>query len=111
MDCLFCSIIEGTIPSDVVYENDHVLAFRDVDPQSPLHILFVPKVHVRRFSELSDPTVQTALFQAIAEYTQAEGLEEDGYRIVINTGQLARQSVDHLHLHLLSGRQLQWPPG
>lgn len=111
MDCLFCKIVEGTIPGDVVYENEHVLAFRDVNPQAPVHVLFVPKTHVSRFSQLTDPIIQAALFEAVAEYAQTEGLEEDGYRIVINTGQLGQQTVDHLHLHFLTGRQLQWPPG
>lgn len=111
MDCLFCKIIRGDIPDDVVYENEHVLAFRDVNPQAPVHVLFVPKQHVDRFSQLSDAAVQAALFQAVTEYAAQTGLEEPGYRLVVNTGPHGQQSVDHLHLHLLAGRQLQWPPG
>ena len=111
MDCLFCRIIDGTIPSDVVYQDEYVIAFRDVNPQAPVHVLFVPKVHVSRFSQLKDRDVQTAIFRAVSEYTEREGLEEDGYRLVVNTGAHGQQTVDHLHVHLLAGRQLQWPPG
>lgn len=111
MDCLFCKIIDGTIPSEIIYENEEVIAFRDINPQAPSHVLFVPKKHVRRFSELKDHSVQAALFSAVADYVAREGLEEPGYRIVINTGSDGQQTVDHLHLHLLAGRQLQWPPG
>lgn len=111
MDCLFCKIINGTIPSQPVYENDYVLAFSDINPQAPTHVLFVPKTHVRRMSELTDPIVQSALFQAIAEYAASQGIEEDGYRVVVNTGTHGQQTVEHLHFHLLAGRQLQWPPG
>lgn len=111
MECLFCKIIAGEIPSDIVYSNEHVVAFKDVNPQAPTHVLFVPREHVRRFSELEQAEVQSALFQAVAEYAREQKLEEPGYRIVVNTGAHGQQSVDHLHLHLLAGRQLQWPPG
>lgn len=111
MECLFCKIVRGDIPAQIIYENDTVIAFQDINPQAPKHVLFVPKQHVRRFSELTDSIVQADLFRAVSDYVRREGLEEPGYRIVVNTGSDGQQTVDHLHLHLLAGRQLQWPPG
>lgn len=111
MECLFCKIIDGTIPSEHIYENEQVIAIRDINPQAPVHVLFLPKTHVRRLSELDNLSIQSALFEAVAEFARREQLEDDGYRIVVNTGRDGQQTVDHLHLHLLAGRQLQWPPG
>ncbi|NLY36460.1 MAG: histidine triad nucleotide-binding protein [Tissierellia bacterium] len=112
MDCLFCKIIEGSIPADVVYEDDHVLAFKDINPISPLHVLFVPKVH---FVDLSDSYEKEEellyVFKAIRNYVAEENLNDKGYRLVINAGELGQQTVAHLHVHLISGRQLSWPAG
>lgn len=111
MDCIFCKIVEGQMPTDIVYEDEHVIGFYDLNPQAPIHVLFVPKEHVRRFSELADAEVLVALQKAVKIYAEREGLEERGYRLVLNTGQEGGQTVDHLHIHFLAGRFLQWPPG
>lgn len=111
MDCIFCKIVEKQIPADLIYEDEHVIGFYDLNPQAPIHVLFVPKYHTRRFSELGEAEVLVALQQAVKKFADSEGLEERGYRLVINTGQEGGQTVDHLHIHLLAGRFLQWPPG
>jgi len=107
MDCLFCRIIAGEIPSAKVYENDKVYAFRDINPQAPTHILIVPKEHVADASELVGEKAQIAadIFAAAAEIAKAEGLE-NGFRVVTNCGDDACQSVHHLHFHLLGGTKM-----
>lgn len=112
-DCIFCKLANGEIPTDVVFENELAIAFRDIDPQAPTHVLVVPKRHVQSFSQLTqeDGELLLALTEAIQEVVKGEGLEEGGYRVVTNTGELGGQSVLHLHFHVLGGRQLQWPPG
>lgn len=107
MDCLFCKIIAGEIPSAKVYENDKVYAFRDINPQAPTHILIVPKEHISDASELEGKTAAIAadIFEAAAIIARAEGLT-NGYRVVTNCGPDACQSVHHLHFHLLGGKQL-----
>ncbi len=112
-DCIFCKLANGEIPTDVVFENELAMAFRDMDPQAPTHVLVVPKRHVQSFSQLTqeDGELLLALTEAIQEVVKGEGLEEGGYRVVTNTGELGGQSVLHLHFHVLGGRQLQWPPG
>lgn len=112
-DCIFCKLANGEIPTDVVFENELAIAFRDMDPQAPTHVLVVPKRHVQSFSQLTqeDGALLLALTEAIQEVVKREGLEEGGYRVVTNTGELGGQSVLHLHFHVLGGRQLQWPPG
>lgn len=112
-DCIFCKLANGEIPTDVVFENELAIAFRDMDPQAPTHVLVVPKRHVQSFSQLTqeDGELLLALTEAIQEVVKGEGLEEGGYRVVTNTGELGGQSVLHLHFHVLGGRQLQWPPG
>jgi len=110
-DCLFCKIIEGEIPSDIVYRNDNVVAFRDIMPQAPTHIVIVPTVHVENAAGLAkmSSVITAALMLAADEIAKAEGL--DGYRTVFNTGASVGQSVFHAHLHLLGGRFFAWPPG
>lgn len=110
-DCLFCKISSGEIPSKKVYENDLIYAFEDVSPQAPVHILIVPKKHFSNINEVSDEKILSALFKAVKEITKEKDLDKKGFRIVINTGEDGGQSVDHLHLHLLAGRNLKWPPG
>lgn len=110
MNCLFCRIIEGEIPSDKVYEDDRVLAFRDIDPQAPTHILIIPKQHYDSILE-ADPETVAYMAEISKKIATAEGLCEKGFRLVINTGEEGGQSVKHLHMHMLGGRSLQWPPG
>lgn len=107
MDCLFCKIIAGEIPSTKVYEDDKILAFRDIAPQAPTHILVIPKEHIGGVDELNaeNSAVVAHIFAKIAEIAKAEGLS-DGYRIVSNIGEHGCQSVRHLHFHILGGKQL-----
>lgn len=112
-DCLFCKIVEGSVPSDKVYEDDMVLAFRDIDPQAPVHVLIVPKKHMRSLLEAGGGNApwMAAMMEAARRIAAQEGLEENGFRLVMNTGADGGQTVDHLHAHLLGGRPLSWPPG
>ena len=112
-NCLFCKIIAGNIEADIVYENERVLAFRDINPQAPTHVLIVPRDHVATINDLGDANVEDAgsLFLAAKEVARQEGLSEDGYRVVMNCMEGAGQSVFHIHMHLLGGRRLKWPPG
>lgn len=111
-DCLFCKIAAGEIPVEVVLETDFALAFRDIDPQAPVHVLVIPRAHLANLQTLTQENLGLA-GQVLALATQVashEGLEQ-GYRIVTNTGPDGGQSVDHIHLHVLGGRPLTWPPG
>lgn len=111
-DCLFCKIIAGEIPSTKVYEDDQILAFRDIKPEAPTHILFIPKKHIPNLNQLQeeDQPLLGAMLKVMGEEALRQGLTE-GYRIVSNCGEKAGQTVDHLHFHLLGGRNLHWPPG
>jgi histidine triad (HIT) family protein len=110
---LFLKIISREIPADIVYENDDVLAFRDVNPQAPLHVLIVPKAHIRTINEMQPENAELfgKLFLAAQEIAAQQGVAEDGYRVVMNCNSAAGQTVFHVHLHLLGGRQFSWPPG
>lgn len=112
-DCLFCKIIRKEIPADVVYENDEVLAFNDINPQAPTHVLIIPKIHVATTQDLTAEHDKSlaALFAASRKIVADRGLDDDGYRLVINCRERAGQSVFHLHMHILGGRDMQWPPG
>lgn len=105
MDCLFCKIIAGEIPSTKVYEDEKVYAFRDINPQAPVHVLLVPKKHMRNILEC-DGESAAALTEAIGKVARQEGLEADGFRVLSNCGKHGCQSVEHLHVHLLGGAQL-----
>ena len=109
----FCKIANGEIPTDTVYENELVRAFRDADPQAPTHVLVVPKVHVQSVSQLTqeDSKLMLAMLDAVQAVVKSEGIEEAGYRLVANTGEQGGQSVPHLHIHVLGGRDMKWPPG
>lgn len=111
-ECLFCRIARGEVSSEIVYQDDQLTAFRDVNPQAPTHILIIPNEHIPRVSALEDSQLpgMGKLFGAARDVARREGLE-GGYRLVVNNGPLAGQSVDHLHLHLLGGRAMRWPPG
>lgn len=112
-DCLFCKIVSRDVPGEIVYESDEVLAFRDINPEAPTHILLIPKRHVNSAHELGEAHAAELieLFRAAAELAEAEGIRESGYRVVTNVGRGAGQSVFHLHFHLIGGRPMGWPPG
>lgn len=111
--CLFCRIARGEIPAKMVYEGGDVVAFRDIDPKAPTHILVIPRRHIASVNVLEpgDAELVGRLYLVARELAEAEGVAESGYRLVMNTGPEAGQSVDHIHLHLLGGRALHWPPG
>jgi histidine triad (HIT) family protein len=110
-NCLFCRIVRKEIPATIVMENEHVVAFRDIDPKAPTHVLVVPKTHVATLDDATDAAMLGELLLAAAAIARAEGIVEGGYRTVVNCGADAGQSVFHVHLHLLGGRKLAWPPG
>jgi histidine triad (HIT) family protein len=110
-DCLFCRIVRQEIPATLVYEDDACVAFRDIDPKAPVHVLIVPRDHVSSLNDVKDPTMIGRLSLAAAEVARREGVADSGYRMVINTNRDAGQTVSHVHLHLLGGRPLSWPPG
>ena len=111
-DCLFCKIVAGEVPADIVHETETTVAFRDINPQAPTHLLVIPRVHQPNAAALAAeaPEVSAHLFEAAAELAKQEGLD-DGYRLVLNTGKIAQQTVFHVHMHLLGGRAFNWPPG
>ena len=110
-DCLFCRIVRREIPATILREADHTLAFRDVDPKAPTHVLVIPKNHVASLNDADDAAELGRLMLAAREIAKAEGIDRSGYRTVINTGADAGQTVHHVHLHLLGGRDMSWPPG
>ena len=109
--CLFCRIVAGEIPAAKVAESDSCLAFRDISPQAPVHVLVIPKRHVDSLNEMDDPAMASALFAMARDVAASEHLDADGYRVTVNTGVNGGQTVGHLHLHVLGGRRMQWPPG
>ncbi len=114
MDCIFCKIAAGEIPATVVYEDELVKAFRDLEPQAPEHVLIIPKKHVGSLLELGEEDKDLAahiLADVVPKLAKELGVAEKGFRIVCNTGEEGGQTVHHLHVHLLGGRSMQWPPG
>ncbi len=112
-DCLFCAIAGGDIPATIVHQDDDVVAFRDINPQAPTHILVIPREHIRSAAEVTpaqDP-LWAKLLHVTQQLASSEGIETSGFRIVTNVGRDGGQTVDHLHLHLLGGRPMTWPPG
>ncbi|MFO7760060.1 MAG: histidine triad nucleotide-binding protein [Desulfobia sp.] len=112
MDCLFCKIVQGDIPADKLYEDEEMLAFRDISPQAPVHFLVIPKKHISGPADISenDEKMIGQLLRTGARLAAQEGIR-DGYRVVFNNGAEAGQTVFHLHMHILGGRHLSWPPG
>lgn len=108
-NCIFCKIANKEIPSNFLYEDEYTVAFNDLNPQAPTHILVIPKKHFASLNELDDEKVMSALFKAVQNATNKLGIKE--YRTVINTGESAGQTVFHIHIHILAGRPLKWPPG
>ena len=112
-DCIFCKIIKREIPSSVIFENDQILAFEDIKPQAPVHILIIPKRHIVKTPDLKDgDTILVGKLLLVArDLAHLKGLDESGYRIVLNSGADAGQEILHLHVHLMGGRKFSWPPG
>ena len=112
-DCLFCKIIDGQIDSDIVYEDEQVIAFKDINPQAPTHILIAPKKHISTLLDLEEADNQLIghIYQVANKLAKEEGIAEDGFRVVSNCKEAGGQTVFHIHYHLLGGRDLQWPPG
>ncbi len=112
-DCLFCRIVDGDIPAEIIYETDTALAFRDINPQAPTHVLVIPRRHISTINDLTpdDQELVGSLFMVAKAVAEQEGLADDGYRTVMNCGEGAGQSVFHIHLHVLGGRIMNWPPG
>jgi len=112
-ECLFCKIASREIPATIIYEDEHTVAFRDINPQAPVHVLIIPRQHIASLAELKpeQTSLMGHLLWVCAEIARQEGVEAEGYRVVLNTNRAAGQSVFHLHLHLLGGRHMMWPPG
>ncbi len=109
-NCLFCKIVKGDIPSEKVYEDERVLAFKDIEPQAPVHVLLVPKKHFNNILDVDSDTF--GYMQNIVKKIASDlNIDASGFRVVINTGKDGQQSVEHLHFHILGGRSMQWPPG
>lgn len=112
MDCLFCKIANGEIPSTKVYEDENVLAFRDISPQAPVHVVLIPKEHYSNILEISSENpVINQMINAVQIIAKQEDMEEEGFRVVTNCKEFGGQTVDHLHFHILGKRKLTWPPG
>lgn len=112
-DCLFCRLAAGEVPAQLLYQDERALAFPDINPQAPLHALVIPRRHIGGVAELAAADAELAghLLWVAREVARAQGVAEDGYRVVINSGRHGQQTVPHLHVHVLGGRQLNWPPG
>lgn len=110
-DCLFCKMVAGVIKPDIVFEDENILAFRDIKPQAPVHILIIPKRHIATLNDLDDTLLAGQILQTAAKLAKQEDIAETGYRTVFNCNKHGGQDVYHLHLHLLGARQMTWPPG
>jgi histidine triad (HIT) family protein len=112
-DCIFCRIVAGDLPADIVDRSDHAVAFRDLNPEAPVHVLVIPRRHIADAATVvpGDAEVVADMVVTARRVAEAEGIAETGYRLVFNVGEDATKSIDHLHLHVLGGRRLSWPPG
>ncbi len=110
-DCLFCRIANGEIPATLVGESDTCLAFRDIAPQAPVHVLVIPRTHYRSLNETPNGSVLGEMGELAKQVAREQGIAESGYRVVLNTGDNGGQTVHHIHMHVLGGRHLKWPPG
>lgn len=112
-DCLFCGVADGRIPAELVRQDDHTVAFRDINPQAPVHVLVIPRKHLSSLDDAgaSDQALLGALMAAARDVARSEGIADAGYRTVVNTGEGGGQTVSHLHVHVLGGRPMTWPPG
>ena len=112
-NCLFCKIINGEITAKKVYENEHIIAFNDIDPKAPIHILVIPKKHIRSINELNSSDINLAgeIILAAKKIAKDQGVDSKGFRAIFNTNDDGGQTVYHIHMHIMGGRQMQWPPG
>ncbi|MBT3797034.1 MAG: histidine triad nucleotide-binding protein [Candidatus Marinimicrobia bacterium] len=112
-NCLFCKIINGEITATKIYENEHIIAFNDIDPKAPIHILVIPKKHIRSINELNSSDINLAgeIILAAKKIAKDQGVDSKGFRVVFNTNDDGGQTVYHIHMHIMGGRQMQWPPG
>ncbi|MEE9304411.1 MAG: histidine triad nucleotide-binding protein [Thiotrichaceae bacterium] len=112
-DCLFCKIVAGEIPAELLYEDEYVIAFKDINPQAPMHNLVIPKKHISTINDVTteDDMLMGKMFLAAKALAKEAGLADEGYRTVMNCGKSAGQTVFHIHLHVLAGRNMKWPPG
>ena len=112
-DCLFCKILSGDIPADIIHESETTIAFRDINPKAPTHVLIIPRKHIATINDISEDEheIVGSLYSSARTIASAEGIAEEGYRVVMNCNEAAGQTVFHIHLHLLGGRDLGWPPG
>ncbi|TDX51069.1 histidine triad nucleotide-binding protein [Orenia marismortui] len=112
-DCIFCKVVSGEIESNIIYEDDKVVAFEDINPQAPVHYLVIPKKHIPTLLEIKDEDQKLIghIYSVISKLAKKEGIAEDGFRVVSNCNEAGGQTVYHIHYHLLGGRNLQWPPG
>lgn len=110
-NCIFCEIINGNIKAEMVYEDDEIVVIRDINPQAPVHLLVIPREHIPSADHINDPHIWAKLMNNATMVARNLGLDKGGYRLVINCGTMACQTVPHLHIHLLAGRQFHWPPG
>lgn len=112
-NCLFCRIIAGEVPGEILYQDEHLIALKDINPQAPTHTLIIPREHMESLNDVGqgDETLLGHLLRVTAKVANQAGLADDGYRVVINCGPQAGQTVPHLHIHLLGGRPMRWPPG
>ncbi len=109
-DCVFCKIIAGTIPAKIAYQDDVVVAFHDIHPKAPTHVLLIPRQHVDKLSDLKDAGMAGRLLLAVGKAAAAVGLQQDGFRVIVNNGRFAGQEVFHLHFHILGGKPMAWNP-
>ena len=112
-DCLFCKIVEKKIPADIVYESEDIIAFKDIEPKAPIHCLIIPKKHISTMNDIdgSNSNIIGLMYEAAAQLARSFDVDKDGYRVVMNCNSNGGQTVYHIHLHFLAGRQLRWPPG
>ncbi|WP_027633976.1 histidine triad nucleotide-binding protein [Clostridium hydrogeniformans] len=112
-NCIFCKIVGGEIPCSKIYEDDKVLAFKDINPEAPVHILVIPKEHIQSANEINEKNshIVAHIFTVVNKIAEEQGIKESGYRIVNNCGDHGGQTVGHIHFHVLGGRNLTWPPG
>ncbi len=113
IDCLFCKIVAGEIPADIIHETETTVAFRDINPQAPTHVLIIPRKHIATINDIEDEDREIigSLYTAARDIAVAEGIADEGYRVVMNCNAGAGQTVFHVHLHLIGGRPMSWPPG
>ena len=112
-DCLFCRIVEKKVPADIVYESDDLIAFKDIEPRAPIHCLIIPKKHISTINDIdrSNSNIIGLMYEAAAQLARSFNVDKEGYRVVMNCNSNGGQTVYHIHLHFLAGRQLSWPPG